>query len=370
MLHVYINILNKLIISNKKFQIINFCFFIALIFCEKLYAQDNSLLKVFNDMNPKLIEEDWFLHDPSRVINFSGGQMIASTGKAQEDGYHCGLETWIRSSPDKKWEPGQCLFIEKPSWVEEELPENDGAYWAPELLDQNTLFYSVSDFEDASCVGLAFASGTPPKQEWKDFGEPLSCIFPDNYEYEISDIDPSIFKGFDDNYYLVTGGGVIHVTKLDENYFPSDWFNLDDGNWKLIARGPIESSSNFSSNNRKFNWVEASFIFPKDNLYYLFVNWGACCSGVDSTYNIRIGRSQSPFGPYLDKEGKDMLEGGGSLFFESKNNQIGPGHSGIRIDKKGRYYLSYHYYDRKRNGLPWIGEKEITWNNEWPEIQF
>ena len=90
MLHVYINILIKLKISNKKFQIINFCFLIGLIFCEKLYAQDYSLLKVFNEMNPKLIEEDWFLHDPSRVINFSGGQMIASTGKAQEDGYHCG----------------------------------------------------------------------------------------------------------------------------------------------------------------------------------------------------------------------------------------------------------------------------------------
>ena len=105
---------------------------------------------------------------PEEAKNRSASNGTCSCEYFNEDGYHCGLETWIRSSPDKKWEPGECLFIEKPSWVEEELPENDGAFWAPELLDHNTLFYSVSDFEDASCVGLAFASGTPPKQEWKD----------------------------------------------------------------------------------------------------------------------------------------------------------------------------------------------------------
>ena len=138
MLNKYINILIKLKINKKHLQTINLFFLIYFLFCEKLYSQDISLFKVFNEMSPKLIEEDWFLHDPSRVINFPGGQMIASTGKAQEDGYNCGLETWVRSSSKEKWKPGQCLFIDKPSWIEEELPENDGAFWAPELLDQNT----------------------------------------------------------------------------------------------------------------------------------------------------------------------------------------------------------------------------------------
>lgn len=31
--------------------------------------------------------------------------------------------------------------------------------------------------------------------------------------------------------------------------------------------------------------------------YYLFVNWGRCCRGVDSTYEIRIGRSKAIAGP-------------------------------------------------------------------------
>ena len=36
--------------------------------------------------------------------------------------------------------------------------------------------------------------------------------------------------------------------------------------------------------------------------WLLFVNWGACCSGKDSTYEIRVGMADTPAGPFEDKE--------------------------------------------------------------------
>src|SRR6266536_2777997 len=44
--------------------------------------------------------------------------------------------------------------------------------------------------------------------------------------------------------------------------------------------------------------IEASYLCRHDDFYYLFVNWGSCCAGPKSTYNIRIGRSQTVTGPY------------------------------------------------------------------------
>ena len=38
------------------------------------------------------------------------------------------------SPGDTDWQPGQCLFTKKPDWIDEELPGNDGAFWAPALV--------------------------------------------------------------------------------------------------------------------------------------------------------------------------------------------------------------------------------------------
>ena len=103
--------------------------------------------------------------------------------------------------------------------------------------------------------------------------------------------------------YLVTGGGYIIGTELDRTtYIPvgGTGFSPTDDNWTELARGPL-------TDELEFEWVEAAYVWPKrvDGIgyYYLFVNWGACCSGVDSTYEIRVGRSTNPMGPFLDKNG-------------------------------------------------------------------
>ena len=58
--------------------------------------------------------------------------------------FSCGLETWYMSPGDTDWQPGQCLFTQKPAWIEEELPGNDGAFWAPALISSDIMYQGLS----------------------------------------------------------------------------------------------------------------------------------------------------------------------------------------------------------------------------------
>ncbi|MEL6919708.1 MAG: family 43 glycosylhydrolase [Pseudomonadota bacterium] len=328
-------------------------------------SAETSLSLHYMKMSPPMPGEMWHIHDPSRIVTLDdGSQIVAATGKAQEDGYRCGLEMWKRLSARSEWQPHDCIFIDKPDWVAEELPENDGAYWAPDLLDDSTLFYSVSDDGDdarnGTCVGAARKVGG----EWRDIGQPISCIFGDVDGREVSSIDPSVFQTSNGQLLLVTGGAAIHMTEINaETLMPisGDWFSPDDPSWAVVARGPVLDGEH--------EWVEAAHLHKHGEHYYLFVNWGSCCSGVDSTYEIRVGRSQTINGPYLDRAGGEMTDGGGALFMGAMAQQIGPGHASVNPATPGNpQTISYHFYDAERDGLPWIGERQISWVDGWPVV--
>ena len=102
--------------------------------------------------------------------------------------------------------------------------------------------------------------------------------------------------------------------------------------------------------------------------FVFLVNWGACCRGINSTYNIRVGRSDRITGPYLDQNGVDLLAGGGSLLLGSRGNFIGPGHAGI-VSRDGVDWFSCHFYDGTRGGLPTLALLPLRWDtNGWPEV--
>ena len=98
-------------------------------------------------------------------------------------------------------------------------------------------------------------------------------------------------------------------------------------------------------------WIEAAFMAKKGSYYYLFVNWYHCCKGADSTYEIRVGRSKSVRGPFLDSMGRSMIkEGGGDQLIDKSSGFIGPGHPGIFSfkNKKGATIdlFSFHFYPK------------------------
>jgi arabinan endo-1,5-alpha-L-arabinosidase len=115
--------------------------------------------------------------------------------------------------------------------------------------------------------------------------------------------------------------------------------------------------------------IEAPCLTQHDGYYFLFVNWGECCRGTNSTYNIRVGRSLEIGGPYLDRKGHDLLQGGGTLFLETDGRFIGPGHAGL-FSAGGTNWLSYHFYDGDNKGISKLSLRPIRWSKDnWPEAR-
>jgi arabinan endo-1,5-alpha-L-arabinosidase len=113
---------------------------------------------------------------------------------------------------------------------------------------------------------------------------------------------------------------------------------------------------------------EASSMMYRDGWYYLLGTHGTCCDGANSTYNIIVGRSRSPYGPFLDNVGRDMLQGGGKMVVAAEERRFGAGHFGRYIVEPGVEKMSFHWEaDLDLSGRSTLAIRPILWNNGWPE---
>ena len=112
---------------------------------------------------------------------------------------------------------------------------------------------------------------------------------------------------------------------------------------------------------------EATTVTYRNGWYYLLGTHGTCCDGVNSTYNIVVGRSRSVTGPYLDNMGRDMLAGGGKMVIDAADRQFGAGHFGRYIEDDGVEKMSFHWEaDLDRSGRSVLAIRPILWVNDWP----
>ena len=113
---------------------------------------------------------------------------------------------------------------------------------------------------------------------------------------------------------------------------------------------------------------EASTMMYRDGWYYLLGTHGTCCDGVNSTYNIVVGRSRKPTGPFLDNVGRDMLRGGGKMVIAAEERLFGAGHFGRFIVEPGVEKMSLHFEaDLDRSGRSVLAIRPILWKDGWPE---
>lgn len=116
---------------------------------------------------------------------------------------------------------------------------------------------------------------------------------------------------------------------------------------------------------------EGSYIHKRDGWYYLFASVGTCCQGVKSTYQTVVGRSRSLFGPYVNREGKPMLENNHEVLLSGDDKVKGSGHdSQIVQDDAGEDWILYHGFDVNEEKA---GRKayldRVWWDSEgWPHI--
>lgn len=112
---------------------------------------------------------------------------------------------------------------------------------------------------------------------------------------------------------------------------------------------------------------EASIMIYRDGWYYLLLTHGSCCRGADSGYNIRVGRSRSVTGPFLDHEGIDMIKGGGKLFVGSSGRVIGAGHFGLlNLGEEVQKFSLHWEADLDRGGASVLDIRPLLWSGGWP----
>ena len=119
--------------------------------------------------------------------------------------------------------------------------------------------------------------------------------------------------------------------------------------------------------------IEAPYLFDRNGWYYLFVSWDRCCSGLESTYKVVVGRSQDIRGPYLDRTGENMAWGGGSLVIQglgTEGSRWAAGGHNDAVTLNGTDYLVFHAYDRTDDGASKLVIREIQWDPYgWPTVE-
>ena len=287
-----------------------------------------------------------FIHDPSTIVRDGADYYVFGTGpgiraKASSDLIH--------------WTNKDSVFRTPPAWTTNFVPSFKGYFWAPDVVHVNGrffLYFACSAWgKQTSVIGLATSPTLDPSAmnfHWTDAG----AVIASTNGSAFNTIDPSVFLDRDGKLWLAFGSywNGIYVTELDSQT-----------GLRLGSNSPLYHLAWNDS-------VEASCLTRHDNFYYLFVNWGQCCRGTNSTYEVRIGRAENVTGPYLDREGKDLAEGGGSPFLQSSGRFIGPGHIGI-VDtegKDGTAWFSYHYYDADTQGRSRLAVGKIDWSTGWP----
>ena len=286
--------------------------------------------------------------DPSTIVKCNGEFWVFYTGR--------GIPSF-HSKDLVKWEPGPPVFRTAPEWIAAAVPENRNMnYWAPDVIhlgDRYLLYYSVSSFgKITSAIGLASTptlDPTDPAYRWTDHG----IVVQSREGGDFNTIDPSVFSDDDGTLWLAFGSywSGIKLAQLDPKT-----------GRRLTPDAPFSSLAYNKS-------IEASCLYKHDGYYYLFVNWGSCCRGVDSTYNIRVGRSRKITGPYIDKDGADMLKAGGTLLLGNQGPLFGPGHAGILVDGGKTWFTSDFEGDVRMGGKATLAIMPLTWKSGWPEVR-
>ncbi|MBA2530482.1 MAG: family 43 glycosylhydrolase, partial [Euzebyales bacterium] len=128
------------------------------------------------------------------------------------------------------------------------------------------------------------------------------------------------------------------------------------------------------------NKYEGSQIVQRDGYYYLLMSATDCCRGPLTGYSVFAGRSRSPLGPFVDREGVPLLAGraGGTPVLSMNGNRwVGTGHHDVFTDFDGQDWMLYHAVDRhdpyfsgavgftKRPALM----DPLDWIDGWPTVR-
>jgi len=299
---------------------------------------------------PKIIENNGLkgnlaVHDPVMI-------------KQGDTYYVFGTGISVKTSKDMiNWTNAKSVFPKDAglSWWKNDIPNHDGHIWAPDIHFREGkyhLYYSVSAWMNFNS-SIGYATNTTldindPNYKWEDHGQVISYK---NGGEGVNVIDPNVFVAKDGKVWLLYGSYQLGLRMVE----------LDPKTGMLKSEKPelITLTSHLG---------EGVFLVKGPQYYYIFASRGRCCKGLESTYQIVMGRSKNIEGPYLNMEGKSWVDDHYSVFLAGDEQEPGRGHNGI-FAEQDTTYMVYHAYSRSQNGQSLLNIKPLyLTEDQWPSI--
>ena len=230
--------------------------------------------------------------------------------------------------------------------------EPNGGLWAPDINyinEKYVLYYSMSVWGGEQTCGIGVATSPNPFNRFSDKGK----LFRSNEIGVQNSIDPFYIEDGGKKYLFWGSFRGIYYVELS-----------DDG---LRLKNPNDPQPQQIAGTA----FEGTYIHKRGDYYYLFVSRGSCCEGLNSTYNLVVGRSESLTGPYKNKQGNLMLANNYTNVINSSIRFKGNGHcSEIVQDDAGNDWMFLHGWDaeNEKNGRVLL-LTQIKWDSrDWPYV--
>ncbi|GJC85370.1 intracellular endo-alpha-(1-_5)-L-arabinanase [Colletotrichum liriopes] len=290
--------------------------------------------------NPGVVTGSTGVHDPTVVKTQSGTYIMA----------HTGANVALKTSTDRTaWRDAGVVFPNGAPWTTP-YTGGDTNLWAPDISYRNGryyLYYSASTFGSRKSAIFLATSTTGASGSWTNQGVVIESS--DSNDYNA--IDPNLIVDAQGNWWLSFGSFWTGIKMISLN--PSTGKRSGTNLVSLARRTEADGA------------VEAPYITRRGNYYYLWLSFDRCCNGASSTYRIMVGRSTSVTGPYVDRNGRNMMSGGGTEVMASHGSIHGPGHPAVFTDSDADV-LVYHYYSN--SGAALLGINLIRYESDWPVI--
>jgi arabinan endo-1,5-alpha-L-arabinosidase len=283
------------------------------------------------------------VHDPEAARTPDGTYIVASTGN--------GID--IRTSNDRiNFRRVGSAFPGGTPWANP-YTNNGRHLWAPDLSHHNGqyhLYYSASTFGSQNSAIFLATSPTAMPGTWTHRG----MVIDSSRAVDYNAIDPNLLIDDQGRWWLSFG---------------SFWTGI-----KMIALDPAtglrafgdQTVHSLARRTTAGGAVEAPFIHRRGGYYYMFISFDLCCRGTNSTYRTMVGRSTSPTGPYVARDGVPLMNGGGTQILAGHGNVRGPGHPSVLSDGSDDLLL-YHYY--AGGGASYLGINLLGWDAQgWPYV--
>ena len=336
----------------------------------KVYTVDNITDTYYDVAGVENINNwgPYNVHDPS-IIKVGNTYYCYNTDVSFGSEVRPGVQ--IRKSQNLiNWEWVGWVFNSLPSkgkaFIESKGTQAFNSLWAPFVMkvgEEYRLYYSLSSsIGRLSVIGLA--TSTNPEGPWIE--KDLVVTSEADGTVQTNAIDPTVVVSPTGEHWFYYGSAWDGIYKLRLNPQTGLAATVGDKGTRIAQRG-------FTGNTINGNIEGPEVIFNSEtNKYYMFIAY----DWLQTKYNVRVGRSDSPEGPFYDYNGLDInteVDNTPMILapyrFKGHSGWQGVSHPAVFKDSDNQYYMAHQGRPGENSFFMVLHIRKIHWTEDgWPIV--